>query len=81
MPYFFLTATQKKLAQVTFPLKLSKKGGGSVNTLHFYMRSFMEKEYQVLNHLQENTNNILRKISKFTGLSLGTVNLLQKNGP
>jgi len=38
----------------------------------------MEHEYKVLSHLQENEITTQRKISKRTGLSLGTVNLLLK---
>ena len=38
----------------------------------------METEYKVLSHLQENETTTQRNISKRTGLSLGSVNLLLK---
>ena len=38
----------------------------------------METEYKVLSHLQENETTTQRQISKRTGLSLGSVNLLLK---
>ncbi len=38
----------------------------------------MENEYQILTHLQENELTSQRKISKWTGLSLGAVNILIK---
>lgn len=38
----------------------------------------MEKEYQILSHLQDDENTSQRKLALRTGLSLGTVNLLLK---
>ena len=38
----------------------------------------METEFKVLSHLQENETTTQRQISKRTGLSLGSVNLLLK---
>ena len=82
-----ITVTKFKTRTIHDTLDFPKRHHQSFRILHLLKKPaylstikgcLMETEFKVLSHLHENESTTQRHISKRTGLSLGSVNLLLK---